>query len=753
MENNQEEIIEIALDRLGQEEIWFTTKDDKLYANAKDLYKLDQYGELEVKSKERLVKEVEQYLGDGASFIIEAVDQWIQDNLAEGILGYTDNLLMNFEIKEVVEETKAFDEVGVDDLETTVAEEADEPEKEKKEESKKVEAYNYYWRDDVLEVEPDESNDDIWYAVAENIQQTDPDYKEWDVYEIMSDIICLWKIEKRSRLYDYLLKWYGSEENLLKNVRDVYDTNYAIYFVTGIGYAIMSADLLGGTADGNAEREFDQFVNNGGVRKEEESKKVEESYPSDQMWDIADKIIDEFGTDKVCRILGMNYETEFGEIDRLRQWIATMSREELEDFFPDFAEELDESKIVESAGDYSKPVKVNGKLFRYNYKYNEVEYITHESNEFGPIEVIDSVGLSKENWENKEARNEYLQGWIAELDEEAERLAGEFLGENKKLTEGAERDFDAYKDYIMDNIYCDSETLETSEEIIKDNIRTISRDAAEQVVNEILGEQEYTGLWHGMVKDYQEVIKDVILNNIDKIVFLQNEEQQKVNSLITEGLATDIPDALKQMDAPKPWTDEMWRKYHDECLNNYKEILKYDKEEERGSDFLLAKAKSFGIETPEGITDDVLEDIAVAYANEKEKRYNSVNFSEALEVKNEKKPLTEGARQRLDERNEQSADIIEKALQGITAETSEQESGIINKTSELFQQLSDRGYDVQVSFDNGESTSSIAIGQQGANVLITITDAEQPLRAFASGNFEINDDSLKMIKSIMEVLK
>ena len=50
MENNQKEIIDIALDRLNQEGLWFTTKEDKLYANAKDLYKLDKFGELEDKS-------------------------------------------------------------------------------------------------------------------------------------------------------------------------------------------------------------------------------------------------------------------------------------------------------------------------------------------------------------------------------------------------------------------------------------------------------------------------------------------------------------------------------------------------------------------------------------------------------------------------------------------------------------------------------------------------------------------------------
>lgn len=84
-------------------------------------------------------------------------------------------------------------------------------------------------------------------------------------------------------------------------------------------------------------------------------------------------------------------------------------------------------KKTEATQDYSDPYKIAGKWFRYNYKYSEVEYITHASNEFGPIEVITSVGLSKDNWENKKARNEYLQGWAEELDAEANSLADDFI--------------------------------------------------------------------------------------------------------------------------------------------------------------------------------------------------------------------------------------------------------------------------------------------------------------------------------------
>lgn len=41
--------------------------------------------------------------------------------------------------------------------------------------------------------------------------------------------------------------------------------------------------------------------------------------------------------------------------------------------------------------------------------------------------VIGTVGLSLENWKDKEARNEYLDGWIQEMNEESERLVQQFL--------------------------------------------------------------------------------------------------------------------------------------------------------------------------------------------------------------------------------------------------------------------------------------------------------------------------------------
>lgn len=142
-------------------------------------------------------------------------------------------------------------------------------------ESKKVtEAYNYNWRDDIEELENTEANDELAYAFAENLIETDPDYANYDdPWDVLSQIIYIWKIAKRSRLYDFLLKWYGSEEEMKKHIRSFYETSDAIYFETGAGYSFFSADLLGGTADGNAAREFDDFVKNGG--KKVESRQVE----------------------------------------------------------------------------------------------------------------------------------------------------------------------------------------------------------------------------------------------------------------------------------------------------------------------------------------------------------------------------------------------------------------------------------------------------------------------------------------------
>ena len=94
----------------------------------------------------------------------------------------------------------------------------------------------------------------------------------------------------------------------------------------------------------------------------------------------------------------------------------------------------------------SKPFKLNDRIFRYDYDTAQVEYIYRADAEMITADkrwvktyghtlygidskgfcVVGVVGLSKENWEDKEARLEYLQGWSDELDEEGAILAEQF---------------------------------------------------------------------------------------------------------------------------------------------------------------------------------------------------------------------------------------------------------------------------------------------------------------------------------------
>ena len=95
----------------------------------------------------------------------------------------------------------------------------------------------------------------------------------------------------------------------------------------------------------------------------------------------------------------------------------------------------------------SNPIKVGGKLFRYDFDSSTVEYIdkaTAEDIEFerelkekygncgynideSGYMVLATVGLGVENWKNAEARKEYLTDWSDEWDEETRRLLDDFI--------------------------------------------------------------------------------------------------------------------------------------------------------------------------------------------------------------------------------------------------------------------------------------------------------------------------------------
>lgn len=70
---------------------------------------------------------------------------------------------------------------------------------------------------------------------------------------------------------------------------------------------------------------------------------------------------------------------------------------------------------------YSKIVRRRGRKFRYNYERRLIEWINKDNN--GEWKVINAVGLRKENWENKNLRDEYLFIWNVDIDDELRYMA------------------------------------------------------------------------------------------------------------------------------------------------------------------------------------------------------------------------------------------------------------------------------------------------------------------------------------------
>lgn len=126
----------------------------------------------------------------------------------------------------------------------------------------------------------------------------------------------------------------------------------------------------------------------------------------------------------------------------------------------------------------------------------------------------------------------------------------------------------------------------------------------------------------------------------------------------------------------------------------------------------------------------------------------NVNFN-----KNTKDKKEEDYKRRLKEENNKSANLISDMFKSQDFDADSKQGQIVMRTSELFNALSGKGYDVQVAFDNGESTNSILLGQQGGQVIITINNTDQPLRAFTSGNFEISDENIKILTDIQNEIE
>ncbi len=126
----------------------------------------------------------------------------------------------------------------------------------------------------------------------------------------------------------------------------------------------------------------------------------------------------------------------------------------------------------------------------------------------------------------------------------------------------------------------------------------------------------------------------------------------------------------------------------------------------------------------------------------------NVNFN-----KHTKEVVNENYQKRLQEVNNKSANLIADAMQADGFDAESDAGKILVRTQQLFTALSDKGLDVDVTLDNGESTSVIQLGTAGGKIVITITNTDKPLQAFIAGNVEINDDIIKEFQQVKDCIK
>lgn len=62
------------------------------------------------------------------------------------------------------------------------------------------------------------------------------------------------------------------------------------------------------------------------------------------------------------------------------------------------------------------------RVYRYDYKDGYVQWIENSDENPYMYEVVDEIGLSRENWENQESRDEYLSEWNGEQEAEIEAM-------------------------------------------------------------------------------------------------------------------------------------------------------------------------------------------------------------------------------------------------------------------------------------------------------------------------------------------
>lgn len=253
-------------------------------------------------------------------------------------------------------------------------------------------------------------------------------------------------------------------------------------------------------------------------------------------------------------------------------------------------------------------------------------------------------------------------------------------------------------------------------------------------------------------KEIENNIGDGAVDEIDAVELWVNENLNNFKLAFRDNLVTKFKDkpVIDNIDAYEVKLESKKEENefaNEDLLNNFTQYVANNAHEIKNGLFEIEVPKELGYDKI--LNQDMLRK---AYIKVK-KLFNLDNGNTSIIFENKNTIKTENVKTRLKEENTKSASVISSMFSNNEFDADSKNGKIIIKTSNLFNTLSDKGYNVQVSFDNGESQSSILLGDQGGQIIITINNPDQPLKAFASGNFEITTKTLNIMEDILNNIK
>lgn len=751
----------LVVDKLNSCDMWFTTKNDPTINEAPDYYKLDEYGEPTDTAIKKIENEVNGLIGDGAVDLYDAVELWVNDALVSCKIDYKDNLVTVFKDRPVVDNIEAYENPVQFPM------------------SKKVE------------------------SILKNIQ-IDDEIDEWKVYSADVDTYLGKDIIASFKNYE------DDDSNVITNIRIDYNTKTGDYIVNyvdnngrfhEIDYKLSSDELE--KIKGTKKVEVKSKKTEGAGAGYEISGSISDAHVNS--FDIVNVDRDKYNE----RVVTLNCDVDVSLNDL---YLASYYYGDKLDFpikakitsmvmIDNDTYEDDEPEI----NDYNINDALNGTTFKevlgggwihskfegtfesdaegnVSSSYFYTDKVTIKILSDSVVEFIDlkvSGEVDNSTYEVFDIDSDILDSF----DDEAKAI--EFAKNNKGVQvvqvyhnyslsdeEGSVDDDPNYeivweRDY--DKNYRFNDDVQESKKV-----ENIIRDDGTEVVDDNNSGFTYAKIFVDFFVNNKENADVEVDKFLDRYLTELSNRDITIKSMLNYlddwnyhtyvGVLEDRLNSDELTEAKvkgmEDWKSDFTKDFQagdlvtDEIVQEFRNSLPPVTDRQN----LVQAGEPYSHDSG-GATYTTFRKVGKYWRYEGEKHKikesngkingdkKNVNFKLCTKDK-----VDENYQKRLDEVNNKSKGIIDDMVSKEDFDENSAYGKIVMRTANMFNVLSDNGYDVDVTFDNGESTSAIQLGPQGGKITITITDSNKPLKAFTAGNFEVNDDIVEILKDVQNIL-